>query len=365
MLQEAIYANDQKALKVSVERSEVLLKSDEILNFPRIIELAGDSLALPYGRGRHTGDETRPVAISHDFGATWVDLPPDHPMADNLETSGVLGYLRDGTIAYIDVFPVNVKWSRADGPYHRVAKVKDPIFRLRRFSKQAELLEDSTFKVLNLPWETASYELYGTLLELENGDLLTAFLGMPSETRYNSTDFIARSTDGGKTFEHVCTLNPEIDGKPVGEGGLSEPDMAVLANGDILCIMRTGSGSPMYQCRSTDGGRTWSEPVSVGWPGVKPHLRLLANGILACTSGRGVYGHPQVTFAMFSLDGTGEVWEHPFVFHTGPGCSYTSNMERDGKFYVVYSRSSFTEPADTYGLPYHAIKWVVLNLEIH
>ena len=191
MLQEAIYANDQKALKVSVERSEVLLKSDEILNFPRIIELAGDSLALPYGRGRHTGDETRPVAISHDFGATWVDLPPDHPMADNLETSGVLGYMRDGTIAYIDVFPVNVKWSRADGPYHRVAKVKDPIFRLRRFSKQAELLEDSTFKVLNLPWETASYELYGTLLELENGDLLTAFLGMPSETRYNSTDFIA------------------------------------------------------------------------------------------------------------------------------------------------------------------------------
>ena len=367
MLREVIYTNDQEALKVSVERCEVLLRSNEILNFPRIIELEGDRLVLAYGRGRHGGAESRPVAISEDSGKTWVDAPSDFPMADNVQTSGIMGYLSDGTIAYIDVFPLNAKWSRADGPYHRVAKVEDPIFRFRRFSKKAELLEDSTFKILNLPWKTASYELYGTLLELDNGDFLTAFeaqIGTPPETRYNFATFVVRSTDGGKTFEHVWTFCPEIDGKPTGDEGFCEPDMAVLANGDILCIMRTGSRSPMYQSRSTDGGWTWSEPTSIGWPGVKPHLRLLSNGVLACSSGRGMYGQPQITYATFNIDGTGEVWEYPFAFHTGPGCSYTSNMEREGKFYVVYSHSSFTSPAGTHGLPYQSTKWVILNLTL-
>jgi hypothetical protein len=367
VLQEVIYTNDQEVLKVSVERCEVLLKSNEILNFPRIIELEGDRLILAYGRGRHGGAETRPVAISEDFGKTWVDAPSDFPMADNVQTSGIMGYLRDGTIVYIDVLPLNVKWSGPDEPYHHVAKVEDPIFRLRRFSKKAELLEDSTFKVLNLPWKSASYELYGTLLELENGNFLTAFqaqVGTPSETRCDFTTFVVRSSDGGNSFEHVWTFSPEIDGKPVGDQGLCEPDLAVLANGDILCMMRTGSGSPMYQSRSTDGGWTWSEPVSIGWQGVKPHLRLLSNGVLACSAGRGIYGHPQITHAMFSLDGTGDVWEYPFAFHTGPGCSYTSNMERDGKFYVVYSHSSFWSPAGTYGLPCQSIRWVILNLTL-
>ena len=364
MLNKATYTSDGRTLKVSVERTDVLLKSESTLNFPRIVEMEGDRLVLPYGSGRHGGTETRPVSVSDDMGKTWTDAPAGFPMADNMQTSGILGYLRDGTIAYIDVFPVNAKWSPGDGPYHDVAAVKDPIFRLRKFSKQRDLLADSTFEVHGIPWDSASYELYGTLLEMENGDLLTAFhgnLAKPAETSSASSIFIGRSTDGGKTFDHEWTFSHR--GLQVDEG-LSESDLEVLANGDILCIMRSGSHSPMYQARSSDGGRTWSEPASIGWPGVKPHLRLLSNGVLACSSGRGVYGHPQVTYAMFSLDGTGEDWEYPMAFHTGPGCSYTSNMERDGKLYVVYSHSSFTKPSGTYGLPYHAIKWAVLDVSL-
>ncbi len=120
--------------------------------------------------------------------------------------------------------------------------------------------------------------------------------------------------------------------------------------------------------------------MSIGWPGVKPHLRLLSNGVLACSAGRGLYGHPQITYAMFSLDGTGKVWEYPFAFHTGDGCSYSSNMERDGKFYVVYSNYfclpftpkkyighpdvPFWPPQLIPSIPpYHFIKWVVLDVE--
>ena len=64
---------------------------------------------------------------------------------------------------------------------------------------------------------------------------------------------------------------------------------------------------------------------------------------------------------MFSIDGTGEEWEYPLSFHTGPGCSYTSNMEREGKLYVAYSHSSFTKPSGAFDLPYHSIKWVVID----
>ena len=245
------------------------------MNFPRIIELEGDRLVLAYGKGRHTGVETRPVAISEDFGRTWTDSPPGFPMADNVQTSGILGYMGDGTIAYIDVFPVNTGWSQTQGLYHQVAKIEDPIFRLRRFSRKGDLLADDTFKVNGIPWGRASYELYGTLLTLENGDLLTAF-GGPVGTTF--TTFIVRSKDGGESFEYVTAISPEVGGGDGSDQALAEADLEVLANGDILCMMRTGSDTPMRQSRSTDGGRTWSEAVSIGWPGVKPHLRLLSSG---------------------------------------------------------------------------------------
>ena len=370
MLQQATYKRDERTLTATVERTDVLLKSKDILNFPRLIELEGDRLVLPYGRGRHGGSETRPAAVSDDLGKTWADAPAGFPMADNVQTSGILGYLRDGVIAYIDVFPANVRWSKAEhGAYHRseAGKVSDPAFRFRRFSKRGDLIDDGILKIEGVPWDLASYENYGTLLELENGDLVTAFeaqVGFPSEERFTFTTFIGRSTDGGKTFQHVQTFDPSAPDGYVGDEGFCEPDMEILANGDMLCIMRTGQRSPMYQSRSTDGGRTWSEPESAGWQGVKPHLRLLSNGVLACSAGRGAYGFPQVTHAMFSMDGTGRHWEYPLAFHTGPGCSYTSNMERGGKLYVAYSHSSFTRESGAYALPYHAIKWAVIDVEV-
>ncbi len=113
-----------------------------------------------------------------------------------------------------------------------------------------------------------------------------------------------------------------------------------------------------------DGGRSWSAPTTTGWPGVKPRLHLLPNGVLACASGRGAYGHPQVTYVMLSLDGTGEHWEYPFAFHTGPGCSYTSTMVRDGMLHVVHSHSDFTRDFGTHGLAVQAIKRAVIGVEV-
>ncbi len=51
--------------------------------------------------------------------------------------------------------------------------------------------------------------------------------------------------------------------RPVDEG-FDEAHMTKLPNGDIFCVMRTGSYSPMWQARSRDGGRTWDTPRADG-----------------------------------------------------------------------------------------------------
>jgi len=67
---------------------------------------------------------------------------------------------------------------------------------------------------------------------------------------------------------------------------------------------------------------------------------------------------------MLSLDGRGEHWEYPFAFHTGPGCSYTSAMQRDGKLHVIYSHSDFTRPFGTHHLPSQTIKRAVIDVRL-
>jgi len=367
MLIKAVYEDEKYLVSAKVERIDVFIKSEkEVLNFPRIIELDGERLVLVYGRGRHGGKESRPAAISEDLGQTWCELGDDSPWTDDVQTSGILGYFRDGTIAYINVFPqeaYNIKYSREDGPWHDMHKVSDPTFKIRRFKKTGELQDTSMFKLMNVPWRKASYELYGSLLELDGGSYMTAFQALPDD---NSTEFsvgVWRSVDNCKTFEMVHVFDPAKTDLPKGNQGFCEPDIISLANGDLLCVMRTGGRTQMFQSRSRDGGSTWSDPVSVGWPGVKPCLKLLSNGVLVCTAGRGYYGNPQITYAMFSLDGTGERWEYPMAFHTGPGCSYTSNMEREGKLYVIYSDSDFSSQLGTNELPYQSIKCAVINVE--
>lgn len=399
MIEQATYSSGARRATIGVERTDTWLEStDAILNFPGLVELGDERLYLTFHRGRH-GSSAEPLqqVLSEDGGNTWREAPPDFPLIARSPVSGLngldfaggsLGYLRDGTIAHIDHNTdqaARVWWERSSGPFHLVNQVDDPTFRWRRWAAGGEPVESFTFKVAGIPWGRASYQCYASLLELESGDLLTALeatVGAPEELperdargqpryRHNPfVTFVVRSNDRGRSWRFVTVFDSKqtkpvygVSDREVDEGFV-EADMAVLPNGHILCVMRTGSYPPMFQSRSTDGGRTWSTPVSTGWPGVKPRLRLLPNGVLACVSGRGAYGHPQVTHVILSLDGTGEHWEAPFPFHTGPGCSYTSTMLRDGKLHVVYSHSDFTRDPGTHRLPSQAIKRAVIAVRL-
>ena len=390
MIQQATYTSNGRTAMIRVERIDTWVESTAtVINFPGLVELDGDRLYMTVHRARHGAPEGEPISslVSEDAGATWKAAPSDSPfIARHAATgrnyldfgSGTLGYLRDGTIGRIDTYPLEIversaDYDRSQGPFHAVMQMDEATFRWRRWTRNGEPLEVSTFQVEGLPWTTSSYENYGSVVELDDGDLLAPILRVfmdPARPDHTAAVFIARSPDRGKSWQLVTVFDPRefeqsygIADRPV-EAGFSEPELALLANGDLLCIMRSGSYSPMFQARSTDGGNTWSAPVNTGWPGVKPQLDVLPNGVLACTTGRGGYGHPQVTGVILSLDGTGEHWELPFNFHTGPGCSYTSTMQRDGKLHVVYSHSDFTREMGTHDLPSQTIRRAVIDVQV-
>ena len=79
-LVEAVYRNKESVLKISVERIDVLLKSQiESPSFPGLIEFSG-KLIIPHHRSKPGEKGYRNVAaVSTDGGKTWTDLPSDSP----------------------------------------------------------------------------------------------------------------------------------------------------------------------------------------------------------------------------------------------------------------------------------------------
>ncbi len=398
MLKSATYEAGSRQVRIEVERIDTWREDQgSVVNFPGVVQLDGDRLYMTYHRARHGAAEGEPLlsVLSDDGGASWRDAPRDFPLIGinpaNGKSyvdfdSGVLGYLKDGTICRIDHDTVEAAEGykgRESGSFHEVSQISDPTFVWRRWARNGERIESWNIKVRGLPFEKASYQSYASLLELEGGDFLTALewvailpedewtVDSRGRTRKTCINvFIVRSSDRGKTWDFVQAFDSQVLKPVYGPGdrpldeGFDEADLAELPNGDILCVMRTGSYSPMFQSRSSDGGRTWSTPENTGWQGVRPQLQVLPSGVLACSAGRGAYGHPQITHVMLSLDGTGRHWETPFAFHTGPGCSYTTAWQRDDRLHVAFSHSDFTRELGTNELPIQAIRRAVLDIQV-
>ena len=398
MIRQARYSDGTRTATVTLERIDTWVEDTEsIVNFPGILEL-DDRLVLYHARSRHGAEDSHKedpnrILESYDDGETWQPRPDDDPLVTYDRFSGHKnddfgvvgsGRLRDGTIVHIShntMMHFENGYDRAKGHMHEQFQQDDPTFRFQRASSDGQLLERFPFKVAGMPWGRRAYQVYSPILEMDDGDLLAAmeWVKLLPEERWRHEahgrvwklligTFIVRSGDGGRTWDYVTQFDPDevkpvygISDRPL-DDGIDEAHMAKLPNGDILCVMRTGAYSPLWQARSRDGGRTWDAPESMGWPGVKPQLEVLPNGVLACASGRGSYGHPQVTHVMISIDGTGHQWEAPFNFHTGPGCSYTTTMQRDGKLHVIYSDSDFTRDMGTHGLPVQRIRRAVIDI---
>lgn len=108
---------------------------------------------------------------------------------------------------------------------------------------------------------------------------------------------ILRSTDGGRSFDLWSEIpySPDAaaDPKAATREGFTEPTVCFMADGSVICLMRTTDGAgpgPMYLSRSTDNGKNWSRPAVFDTLGVWPQLLRLENGVTLAAYGRpGLY----------------------------------------------------------------------------
>jgi hypothetical protein len=163
--------------------------------------------------------------------------------------------------------------------------------------------------------------------------------GLSSRWRYCVVFF--RSTDNGKNW-HVYSEIP-YQGELLADSladvrdGFSEPAFEFMADGSMICVMRTCDGSgngPMYMARSTDKGKTWSKPKPFAPFGVWPQMLKLDNGVIVLS-----YGRPGVNFK-YALDGTEKTWSQNITLLPGNGsCGYTGLMATGkDKFLIAYSK---------------------------
>ena len=127
------------------------------------------------------------------------------------------------------------------------------------------------------------------------------------------------SEDGGETWHYRGTVPPLPE---MGDEGWAEPGLALLPNGDLLTVLRNGEGNaPLYFSRSTDGGRTWSDPVRSRLHGQYPGLLTTSSGLIITT-----YGRPDNRLAV-CLDGEGEGWPYEIIVSTAPGWQGVTAVE--------------------------------------
>lgn len=158
----------------------------------------------------------------------------------------------------------------------------------------------------------------GKIVRLRNNDLLASMYGdLKGDSQYRT--MIVRSTDRGRSWKyHASVAYQPADPDPQFVGGFCgycEPSLALLANGQLLCLMRTQGAEipneyrPIYASWSDDLGKTWTAPVPTKphLMNISPTLAVLDNGVVACQ-----YGRPGF-HVVFSTD-NGHTWRDRVSF---------------------------------------------------
>ena len=156
------------------------------------------------------------------------------------------------------------------------------------------------------------------------GPHLNPFNKAPNPT---SAAVLYKSTDNAKTFklQSYIPFNFDTSKYPTAYlgDGFNECDMEMMDDGSIIVLLRTADvfcGGPewndMYYMRSTDGGKTFSEPVSMG-NGVLPSLVKLGCGVTLAA-----YGRPGI-FIRPTIDGV--TWGDPIEIMTPNDRSHLMN----------------------------------------
>ncbi|MEZ6128588.1 MAG: family 16 glycoside hydrolase [Planctomycetaceae bacterium] len=113
-------------------------------------------------------------------------------------------------------------------------------------------------------------------------------------------------------------------------------------DGSLWMLARTGNG--IMESQSTDGGRTWSQPVesAVKQPVARFHIRRLASErLLLIKHGDRIDAHRgRVQLSAWLSDDDGRTWNGGLVLDERKGISYPDGFQApDGTIYISYDRN--------------------------
>lgn len=300
------------------------------LNFPFVGRFDDGTMWLFYTQGRHLlAPETHFVKISTNNGHTWASAV--HPISPSNVHEFVPG-----------TGPLN-----AAGKEMRVVSVsfapspdfsnRQTLYLNRWISPRGpnQPLPGGSGRELVFPFPVRNLTAHRSMIELAKGELLQSLYGQ-KQRDMKERAMLIRSTDKGETWQYHSTIGYT----DATTEGFAEPDLIQLSDGSLLAMMRTGGSSAIWQTRSADGGRTWTDahPISSKFGTVDPHLLLTRNGTLLATAGR-----PTGQYLLVDYTGTGNHWEeHTILEATHPGSGYASLIEYEpNKVMLFYSWSGF------------------------
>ena len=176
---------------------------------------------------------------------------------------------------------------------------------------------------------------WGAIVDGPDGEWLTTFYYITQRDPRQRRLVLIRSTDHGQSWDEygiIAAVQPNEAPWPwMGGEGPNEAGLVRLSKSRLYCLFRTGDGGYLGEAWSSDNGKTWTTPVSTGFKGVAPHLRLMSDGLLACT-----FGRPGPVTIMFSSD-EGKKWANITPIFNAMSTRYTDLIEVEpGKLLVVY-----------------------------
>lgn len=136
---------------------------------------------------------------------------------------------------------------------------------------------------------------------------------------------VLRSTDKGKTWSEPI---------PIGKGQNlpldAETDVIALKDGMLFAALRCGKPNlNMHYATSRDDGQTWSKAKDIGFPGHAPYLYRLKNGTI-------LLAHRVPDTSLHLSRDEGKTWQGPYAIDSVIG-AYPSIVElRDGTVLIVY-----------------------------
>jgi hypothetical protein len=295
--------------------------------FPVALRLQDKRIAVVMrGGGPHLSINGRlDMVFSSDEGKSWskpkvvVDSPVD-------DRNPALGQAADGAI-------VVAFWrtARYDDQGRYAPSLDKPVntWVTRSSDGGNSWSEAQQIDVSDIKWASP----YGKMITLSDGTMLMSMYGgVPAsdDKSKGSASYIYRSADNGKTWQRFSTI----------ANGYNETAIARLFNGDLLAALRSEKPQDVSLARSTDGGKTWSEPVVVTPANVHPaDLLPLPDGRVLMACGYRVGPTFGVRALISSVDGKFD-WQNHFTLvddATNRDCGYPSNiLLNDGRVLTVY-----------------------------